>query len=233
MTPQEYEAKKRIVLDELADSEAHKELDPLRRCMYFHALTSPFQNDKEVMLTSLINYPDCVLNASKRLYSDKEFVLAVVGESGSNLQSASVALRNDIEVVETACGDIGLYSYCFQFASKRIRSSPKLVARCCESSFSPLTYIHDSMKNDKRKLLLLIRELEDSQKTRVTGQQITLSSSISREVIENASESIKKLVGDGDPVEVLTKAVASEKLAAKLSNQLRPRIEPRQQSMKI
>lgn len=229
MTEKEYENKKRIALGELADSETHKELDPLRRCMYFHALTSPFRDDKKVMLASLINYPDCVLNASKRLYSDKEFVMAVmavVSEQGSNLQSASAKLRDDIEVVAKAC-DSQLYSYCFQFASRRIRSSPKLIAQCCKFTLSELRYMHPTVKNSKRKILKLIRELEK------LNYKSARNASIASIVMEEASEEIQNLVGEGDPIEVLTKAVASEKLSAKLHRQLKPRIEPRQQSMKI
>lgn len=226
MTPEEYEDKKRIALGELADAKTHKELDPLRRCMYFHALTFPFRDDKEVMLASLLNYPDCVLNASKRLYSDKEFVMAVVSERGSNLQSVSAKLRDDIEVVAKSC-DSQLYSYCFQFASRRIRSSPKLIAQCCKFTLSELRYMHPTVKNSKRKILKLIHELEK------LDYKSARNASIASIVMEEASEEIQKLIGKNDPVEVLTKAIASEKLAAKLSNKLRPRIEPRQQSMKI
>lgn len=49
----------------------------------------------------------------------------------------------------------------------------------------------------------------------------------------SASKDIKKLIGDGDPVEVLTKAVQSERLAAKLSAQLKPRAAQQERTMKI
>lgn len=52
-------------------------------------------------------------------------------------------------------------------------------------------------------------------------------------LINHASPEIQSLVGNGDPVEILTKAIASEKLSARLTEQLKLKVESKEQSMKM
>lgn len=128
---------------------------------------------------------------------------------------------------EAACDENG---YAFQYCSSRIKSDPELIAKCCSiTNNQVINCIDSSIKGSKEKILSLIENGYSHQH----GQSAWDKRTVANIVMNYASEEIQSLVGNGDPVEVLTKAVASEKLAAKLSNQLKPRIEPRQQSMKI
>ena len=74
-------------------------------------------------------------------------------------------------------------------------------------------FISDDLKNDKEVVLEAVKT--------------------SWMAMDYVSDEIQSLVGNGDPVEILTKAIASEKLSARLTEQLKPKVESREQSMKM
>lgn len=224
MTEQEYEEEKKFVLSELADKDTQKRG---LGADYITDLIKPFNDDKEVMLACLKHHSGSTELASKRLWADKEFVTEVVQRNGNCLSFASDRLKEDVDVVKAACGET---VYAFQYSSSKIKSDPELIAKCSNIIDDPvLRWIDSSVMESKEKILSLI-ENGYSHQHNMSGYD---KETVANIVMSYASEEIQSIVGNGNPVEVLTKAVASEKLAAKLSNQLRPRIEPRQQSMKI
>lgn len=226
MTPKEYEEEKKFVLSELADEETK------RRGLgadYINDLIKPFTDDKQVMLACLEHHSGSTEFASQRLWADKEFVSKVVIDNGNHLSFASNDLIDDVDVVKAACSENGYYA--FQYASSRIKSDPELISKCSNIIGNQvLNCIDSSIKDSKEKILSLIENGYSNQHNISTYDKRTIANI----VMDYVSPEIQLLVGNGDPVEILTKAIASEKLSNRLSEQLKPKIESREpMKMKI
>ena len=168
------------------------------------------------------------------IQNDKQAVKIAVKSNGTSLQFASDDMKDDLNLVMMALEND---PHAFQYASIQIKDDPASVAEASTESFSSLNYASKRLLADKEGILTTCESHNINQAVYPasfwTGGQSSSGRMVQVVIRSFASEEIRDLVGEGDPVEVLTKAIASEKLAAKLSNQLRPQIDPRQQSMKI
>lgn len=141
---------------------------------------------------------------------NREEFLEVVKRNGSALEFATTEQQNDKEIVLEAVKDNG---YALFFASKELRNDKEVVLEAAKQDGWSFRYASLELRNDKDLVLAAVKQ--------------------NRTSILFASDMIKTLVGDSDPVETLTKAVQSEKLAAKLSSQLKPKSEKIEKSLKI
>jgi Domain of unknown function (DUF4116) len=167
--------------------------------------------EREVFKIAVSQYFFRLKDAPVTLRNDREIVGLSIENGGAGLRYASNELKDDFEL---ALKQMGQNAFTLMSLSDRLQHNKVIVAAAVATNGEVLQYVKSDFKKDKEIVLIAAKQKDGR-------------------YFHHASEEIQKLVGEGDPVEVLTKAVDSEKLAAKLNNQLRPRIEPRQQSMKI
>ena len=148
--------------------------------------------------------------ASEEIKADRAVVAAAVVYRANDLEWANDTFKDDKEIVLSSVSQSG---YMLEHASAKLKDDAEVVMTAVKGCPSALEHASPRLRNNLEIVLEAVRQDEE------TG--------------EYASKYIKKLIGDGDPVEVLTKAFQSEKLAAKLAAQLRPKPEQLQRKMKI
>lgn len=176
----------------------------------FYFLSDKHSVDFDVALAAVTKNPSTYEFLNDTLKEDKRLALIAITDKGENLQFAPNTLKKDKAFVLQAVHYDGM---ALIYASRELRNDVDVLRVAIDENYNSLQFASSSLRDNRTTILEAVN--------------------IDKLAIYYASKEIRKLVGEGDPVEVLTKAVASEKLAAKLNNQLRPRIEPRQQSMKI
>lgn len=219
MTKDEYEEEKKFVMSELVCPYLKSKGN---QSSYINELIELFANDREVMLECLKYHQGCTEFASKELYSDKDFVSMVVGSQGNYLQFASAQLKDDIEIVLKACDS---HMQGLKYASVRIQSSPILVAKTCIDGFNSLSYMDKSISNSKEKFLSLLEAIMQNKQNYPSDEK----SRMAKMVVFYASDDIKALVANKDPVNVLKKSIYSDYLAS----QLKPKCAVNEKSVKI
>lgn len=225
--------------------------------------SNELKDDKDVVMASLIASVNAkqsleqISHASPRILADREVAQYVLYNSPQDhLQHFSEEIRADKNLIITSRSSI-------RYASEEIKADKAIVADAVTYRSNDFEWVNDSFKGDREIVLSAVKgnghmlqhaalPLHDDYEivmAAIMGSPNALAYASPRlrnnleivleavkqdeETGEYASKHIKKLIGDGDPVEVLTKAVQSEKLAAKLSAQLKPKPEQQERTMKI
>jgi len=92
-------------------------------------------------------------NLPKEWLDSKEFMLAVVTNSGSSLEFASDKLKDDKEIVLQA---IDNNPYAIEYASDKLKNDKEIVLAAVTNDASALEYASDKLKNDKEIVLAAV-----------------------------------------------------------------------------
>lgn len=168
------------------------------------------REDKELMTDFHNKHGGILAWVGPKLKDDKEFVLDVLSKNGWLLEYASDRLRDDKEVVKIA---LKTHDEIFKMCSKNLKDDKEIVMQVLEKTPNLYIFCSDRLKLDKEICLKGLGEFNS--------------------IFNHLPQSIKDEIGNEDPKAYLTKVVASEKLSARLTEQLKPKIESREQSMKM
>lgn len=151
------------------------------------------------------------------LRDDKELVLKAIHQYPNEIQYASVRLKDD-KTIALAAVDHYNSSNEYTFLSERLRNDEEVAyASVIGQGYPRLENLTENMKNSKTLILRILDERPDCD----------------RYIVDSASNEIKEICARGDPTEQLTKALNSEKLAATLTSELKPKSEKIEKSLKI
>lgn len=104
-----------------------------------------------------------------------------------------------------------------QALPEALRDDKELVLKAIHQYPNEIQYASLRLKDDKTLILRILDERPDCE----------------RYIVDSASNEIKEICARGDPTEQLTKAIKSQELASKLANQLKPKSEKIEKSLKI
>jgi hypothetical protein len=116
----------------------------------FENLPKEWFESKEFMLAVVTNSGGCLEYASDKLKDDKEIVLAAVTKSGRDLQYASDKLKDDKEIVLAAVNKSGSY---LQYASDKLKDDREIVLAAFDNYGGALEYASDKLKDDREIVL--------------------------------------------------------------------------------
>jgi Domain of unknown function (DUF4116) len=173
---------------------------------YLFHFSELIKADRNLIVTSR----NSIRYASDEIKADPVIVADAVAYRPNELQWASESLRGDRAIVISAVSTVG---YLLQYASPQLQDDIEIVKIAVKNKPGALEYASPRLRNNLEIILYAVTQ--------------------DHNYGHFASKDIKKLIGDGDPVEILTKAVQSEKLAAKLSAQLKPKSAQQERTMKI
>ncbi|VTU34401.1 DUF4116 domain-containing protein [Variovorax sp. RA8] len=154
---------------------------------------------------------------SERLKDSKELVMFAVKQNGQNLQYASDRLKDDEDVAWASLHDYEIDG--MAFISERLRNDSELAQAAVEWNGCKLEHFSDEIKADKAIVLKACKSYEET-------KQFNFA-------LVHASSEIQQAVGDGDPVQILTKAIAQEKFSNSLEKKLVPKAEASTRKIKI
>lgn len=159
-------------------------------------------SDKNEVLEVVKSDGGALEYASDELQNNKEVVLAAVKENGWALAYASEELKSDKEVLLEA---VLKNSIALEYVSEEIQNNNKdIILEAVKKNGWALEYASDALQNDKEVVLESIKNYSDATVW--------------------ASDDIKKLIGNNDPVEVLSHEIAKEK-SINMANNFRAGIE--------
>lgn len=120
------------------------------------AASTRLQDDREVVLASVLIKGVALDSASVRLRDDREVVLVSVNQEGRALRYASERLQDDKEVVLAAVTN-DEYVVSLGVASERLRDDKEVVLAAVNFNGGNLEYTSDRLRNDKELVLAAIK----------------------------------------------------------------------------
>ena len=198
--------------------------------------------------------PDSVMSyLESPLRDDKELVCHSIESLGFNeLMGVPSEIRSDTKVFLTAFlrddFDSSIYESPDYFDPNIERPflsdrEALLSVATIDRSFEILSYCTPELQDDKGFVLSVIRGTNDDRSIQAVSDRLKNDEDVvlvaltannnPEQIMPYVSQRIQKLVGSNDPLEALTKAINSEKLASKLANQLKPKSEKIEKSLKI
>lgn len=177
-------------------------------------------NDLAIAALHQLGYANPMgMDENHPLRNDKEFMLRVSDEKLDRVfQLMSPELFEDKSLVLTLMKDPKQFhtmnaTIVVSCLPRRLQDDREIVKSLLSTDGYALAVCKDEIRDDKEMVLIAVTR--------------------NKSAISNASDEIRKLVGDGDPVEVITKAINAEKLHAKLNNSCLTKAEPQKPRMKI
>ncbi len=162
-----------------------------------------FRSDREVVLWAVKNAGTSLCFANETLRNDKELVIVAVSGNGHALSYASDSLCGDKDVVLEAIKNT---SASFQYANKELRDNKDFVLSAIMSArfiYKILPHISSRLKSDPEVMLLSLISVQ--------GDKIKVNNTF-----KHASEELKCMVGEQDPLVVLKSIVEKEQLSIKI-----------------
>jgi hypothetical protein len=120
----------------------------------FENLPKEWFDSKEFMLAVVTNSGICLEYASDKLKDDKEIVLAAVTKNGMGLQYASDKLKDDKEIVLAAVTNIG---HALECASDKLKDDREVILVAVKKAGGRLSYASDNLKNNREIVLEAIK----------------------------------------------------------------------------
>ena len=111
-------------------------------------------DSKEFMLAVVTNSGSSLEFASDKLKDDKEIVLAAVTKNGMGLQYASDKLKDDKEIVLAAVTNIG---HALECASDKLKDDREVILVAVKKAGGRLSYASDNLKNNREIVLEAIK----------------------------------------------------------------------------
>ena len=137
----------------------------------------------------------------KEWLDSKEFMLAVVTNSGSSLEFASDKLKDDKEIVLQA---IDNNPYAIEYASDKLKNDKEIVLAAVTNHASALEYASDKLKDDGEIMLAAVKK--DGSALKYASDNLKNNREIVLEAIKNKPNSIEYASDElnADPEIVLT-----------------------------
>jgi hypothetical protein len=159
----------------------------------------------------------------KEWCESKEFMLALVTQSGSSLEFASDKLKDDKEIVLQA---IDNNPYAIEYASDKLKNDKEIVLAAVTNDASALEYASDKLKDDGEIMLAAVKK--DGSALKYASDNLKNNREIVLEAIKNKPNSIEYASDElnADPEIVLTalsqyaaalRCVRSEKILKELA----------------
>jgi hypothetical protein len=167
----------------------------------FENLPKEWFESKEFMLAVVTNSGGCLEYASDKLKDEKEIVLAAVNKSGRDLQYASDKLKDDKEIVLAAVTNNG---GCLEYASDKLKDDREIVLAALDNYGRALEYASDKLKDDREIIFAAVKK--DGRTLSYASNNLKNNREIVLEAIKNYPDSIE-FVNDqlnGYPEIVLT-----------------------------
>lgn len=190
--------------------------------------------DKDIARFVLYNaapHQDYLGHFSEEIRADKNLIVA----SRSSIRHASDEIKADWEIVRDA---VKYRPHDFAYASDSFKGDRTIALDAVRGNGAMLKHATPNLQDDTELAMIAVKS--NPYALQYVSPRLRNNLEIVLEAVKQdeeaghfASKDIKKLIGDGDPVEVLTKAVQSEKLAAKLSAQLKPKSVQQERILKI
>jgi Domain of unknown function (DUF4116) len=121
----------------------------------FENLPKEWFESKEFMLAVVTNSGGCLKYASDKLKDDKEIVLAAVTNDGRALRYASDKLKDDREIV---LGALANYGQALEYASDKLKDDKEIVLAAVTNYGWGLEYASDKLKDDREVILAAISQ---------------------------------------------------------------------------
>lgn len=180
--------------------------------------------------------PDFILAGEPHFIIDnKQIVISAVSQIGCQLEDASNRLQNDIDVVKAALTNT---PQAYRFASERLKNDKDLAMQAVGLKGMNIQHSSESLRDDKDLALLAVEKNAYALQhvsQRLQGDKVVVLKAVEYfpEVIKYASDNLQQLVGDGNPSEIIQKAIDSEKLHSKLNKSCTPKHESHTRKLKI
>lgn len=159
---------------------------------------------KDEAMSAVTRWGHALNYVSASLRSDKNVVLSAVSNNGMALEHASDELRNDKSIVLVAVKNSGRS---LKYADQSMKSDKEVVLVAVKSDSFALEYASEFLKNDKEVVLSALLSHEEFRNPFVPNHPI-----------EYASQEIRELCRDQDPISALRSAIYKEELELRLSH---------------
>jgi len=166
----------------------------------FENLPKEWFESKEFMLAVVTNSGRDLEYASDKLKDDKEIVLAAVTNDGRALRYASDKLKDDKEIV---LATVTNYGWVLEYASDKLKDNKEIVLAAVTNDGKGLQYASDKLKDDREIMLAAIKK--DGSALKYASDNLKNNREIVLEAINNKPNSIEFASDqlNGDPEIVL------------------------------
>ncbi len=122
----------------------------------FKYASNELKQDKEFVLSLVMNQGKALEDVSEELQNDRDVVLAAVKSHGDALKYAGKELQNDKDIVLAAVSSYSWYSWTLEYASEKLRNDKDVVSAAIQCSGYALKYAGAELQNDKAIVLAAV-----------------------------------------------------------------------------